>query len=164
MRIKVYIDTNIFIYAIIHHPVYGEVCSRILKSLKERKYDACGSLMVAIELLGSLSKINSTIARKAVELYLSLDMVILPIDEKIMSLASIINEVVNVGYDAIHAALMILNEVPITITNDRDNWFKLARNFNQIRKAIEKEGYEVGLKEMKVITPDNYLEWYKRIV
>jgi len=164
MKIKVYIDTNIFIYAIIHHPMYGEVCSRILKSLKEKKYDAYGSLMVAIELLGSLSRINSTIAKKAMELYLSLDMAILPIDEKILSLASIINEVVNVGYDAIHAALMILNEIPIIITNDKDDWFKLARNFNQIRKAIEGEGYEIGLNEMKVITPDNYLEWYKRII
>jgi len=32
MRIKAYIYTNIYVYAIIHHPVYGEQCAEILKN------------------------------------------------------------------------------------------------------------------------------------
>jgi len=31
MRTKAYIDTNIFVYAAIHHPQYGSSCAEMLR-------------------------------------------------------------------------------------------------------------------------------------
>ena len=44
-------------------------------------------------------------------------------------MAAIINEVVNVRYDSVHAALVILNDIPTVITNDLDDWIRISRNF-----------------------------------
>jgi len=161
--IKAYIDTNIFIYAIIHHPSYGALCSRILRDLGKGLYKPYGSLLVAIELLGALSKINPSIARKAVELYLALDMAILPLSEEIIDLSSIVNEVINVRYDAIHVALMMLHNVPVIITNDTDDWLKIAQNYDNIRKKAIEEGYKVNLPRVHVVTPEYYPKWYKNL-
>lgn len=127
MKIRAYIDTNIFVYAILHHPKYGHICSKILEDFRNKAYEPYGSIMVALELLGSLSKINPSIARKGTELYLSLDITILPLNTEALTLALLINEVVNIRYDAVHAAVMMLNDIPVIITNDTDNWLKLSR-------------------------------------
>ena len=91
------------------------------KKNREGVFEGYGSLMVAIELLGSSSKINTKIARKAVELYFSLNVNILPLNEEVLNLASVINQVVNVKYDSIHAAIVMLNKIPVVVTNDLDN-------------------------------------------
>ncbi|HIE32917.1 MAG TPA: hypothetical protein EYP81_02550 [Thermodesulfobacteriaceae bacterium] len=80
MRARVYIDTNIYVYAILHHPVYGESCAEILRDIGRGIYEAYGSTLVAIELLGALSKIDARVARRALEDYLSLDIRMLGVD------------------------------------------------------------------------------------
>jgi len=161
--IKAYIDTNIFIYAIIHHPSYGALCSRILRDLKRDIYKPHGSLLVAIELLGALSKIDPFIARKAVELYLTLDIAILPLNEETIDLAAIVNEIVNIKYDAIHVALMMLHNVPVIITNDSNDWLKIAQNYDSIRKKAIKEGYKISLSKIDIVTPKHYPKWSENI-
>ncbi len=156
MRIKAYIDTNIFIYAIIHHPTYGKVCARILGDLQNGVYEGYGSLMVAIELLGSLSKIDPKVARRAVELYFALNMRLLPLNEEVLTLASLLNEILNLRYDAIHAAAMMLNEVPIIITNDLDNWIKLSRNYAQVLEEVKNRGFNIKLSKLNVVSPATY--------
>ena len=161
--IKAYIDTNIFIYAIVHHPSYGEPCSRILRDLREGAYEPQGSLLVAVELLGALSKVRPSVARRAVELYLALDMPILPLNEETVGLASIVNEVTNVRYDAVHAALMMLHDVPVIITNDSDDWLRIARDYSAIRERALREGYRIDLPRIEVVTPDSYPKWHESL-
>ena len=161
--IKAYIDTNIFIYAIAHHPSYGAPCSRILRDFGKGVYEPQGSLLVAVELLGALSRVEPSIARRAVELYLALDIPILPLSVEAICLASIVNEVVNVKYDAIHAALMMLHDVPVIITNDVDDWLRIARDYDAIREMALREGYRIGLSRIEVVTPDSYPKWYESL-
>ena len=163
MRIKVYIDTNIYIYAIIHHPVYGEPCAEILRDISRGFYKVHGSMLVALELLGSLSKISPYVARRATEDYLSLDITMLDIDEDAVRLAAIINEVVNIKYDSIHASLMLLNNVPTIITNDLDDWHKVSRNLDKILEKIKGEGYTTMVNKLQVISPKEYEEWRKTL-
>lgn len=162
MRTKAYIDTNIFVYAVIRHPRYGDTCSRVLRDLG-RRFEAHGSHMVALELLGSLAKINTSIARRAVRLYLALDMPIHTINEEILHMASLINKTINIGYDSIHAAIMIANEIPAIITNDLDDWPKLASRYRRVRETLEKEGYTVDLEDIEIVSPDTYGDWAGRL-
>ena len=163
MKIRAYIDTNIFVYAILHHPEYGNICSKILEDFKDKVYEPYGSMMVALELFGSLSKINPSIARKATELYLSLDITILPLNTEALTLALLINEVVNIRYDAVHAAIMILNDIPVIITNDTDNWLKLSRNYEKVLEKLINEGYHISLTKVNVVTPNQYSKWYEKV-
>ncbi len=164
MKTKVYIDTNILIYAILHHPVYGEICTKILRDIEHGYYEAHGSLMVAIELLGALSKIDPLLARKAVDLYLSTEHILIhEITEDVIHLASIINEVVNMKYDSIHAAIMILNNISTVISNDEDDWLKLVNNYEAIRETIENETYIRTPRKLTLITPNEYRKWLMNV-
>ncbi|RLE94816.1 MAG: hypothetical protein DRN04_01860 [Thermoprotei archaeon] len=162
MKIKAYIDTNIFIYAIVKHPLLGETCTRILRDMKNKVYEAYGSHLVAIELMGALSKINPSSAKRALKLYLALDLTIVPLTEEVLTLAATINEVVNIKYDAVHAAITMLNNIPVVITNDRDDWLKLAENFDKVLSKVSEEGYRVSLKDIKIVTPNLYLMWLSK--
>ena len=164
MKTKVYIDTNIFVYAILHHPLYGKTCSNILRDMKKYYYEAHGSLMVAIELLGSLSKIDPSLAKKAVNLYLSIEqLTIHNISEDVIHLASLINDIVNIKYDSIHAAIMILNDIPIIISNDTNDWLKLINNYERIKENIEEKVYIKTPRKITLITPNNYSKWITKL-
>jgi len=161
MKIKVYIDTNIFIYAIIKHPRLGKICSKILKDMESRVYSGYGSHLVAMELMEALSKINPSIAKRALKLYLALNLTIIPITEEVLDLAATINEVVNIRYDAVHAALLMLNNIPVIVTNDIDDWLKLSKNFDKVLLKVAREGYKIDLKKVNVVTPSDYSTWIK---
>ncbi len=163
-KIKAYIDTNIFVYAILHHPGYGELCAEILRDIEKKIFEAHGSHFVALELLGSLSRISPHIARRAVEDYLSVDMTLLDIDIEAIRLASMINEEVNVKYDAVHAALMLLNNIPVVITNDVDDWERISKNFAKIVDKAKREGYLISIDKIEVVTPYNYKKWKNAMV
>ena len=158
-RTKVYVDTNIYLYAILHHPQYGQVCAEVLRDLGRGLFSAYGSTLVAIELLGALSKINPHIARRALEDYMALPITILELDETVLMVAALINEVVNVRYDAVHAALMALNGISNVITNDLDDWAKLARRFQDVIGHLQEEGYDVLISAIEVVSPDTYVSW-----
>jgi len=163
-KTKTYIDTNIYIYAILHHPEYGEICAEILRDIEKGIFETYGSDLVALELLGALSRVDPHIARRAVEDYLSIDMVLLSVNMEVIKLALVINEEVNVKYDAVHAALMMLSGIPVVITSDLDDWKKISRNFTKmVNKALE-EGYVISIDKIEVITPYNYKKWKNNIV
>ncbi len=163
MKIKAYIDTNIYVYAIIHHPMYGELCAEILKDTDKGIYEAYGSTLVALELLGALSKINPHAARRAIEDYLSLKLTLLNINEDIIRLAAIINEVVNIKYDSLHAALMLLNNISTIITNDLDDWYRVSKNLGKILEKVKREGYMITVNNLQIISPKEYRKWRKAI-
>gem|GEM_PF-397393 len=163
-RIKAYIDTNIYVYAILHHPVYGEVCSNIIRDIGRGLYEAHGSHMVAIELLGSLSRIDPSLARKAVELYLSSRHVVIhELSEDVIHLASIINELTNVRYDSVHAAVMLLNSIQVVISNDRDDWLRLLSKYDAIKEKVGRETYVKLPEVLSLVTPNEYREWVKNL-
>lgn len=157
-KIRAYIDTNIFVYAITHHPSLGNICAEILRDAYNNVFNAIGSFMVAIELLGSLSKIDANVASRALVDYLSLPFIILPIRIDVLKAAAIINSVVNLRYDSIHLALMILNKIPIIISNDMD-WKKAENNITEILEELNKEGFIIDSYSLKLITPKDYKNW-----
>ena len=54
----IYIDTNVFVYAIENHPKYGGACKRILIGIMNKKIDAACSILVLVELLNVLVKMH----------------------------------------------------------------------------------------------------------
>ena len=161
MKIKVYVDTNIYVYAIIHHPTFGNLCENVLIDIGRRLYEFHGSLLVAMELLGSLSKIDPYIAKKALEDYFALPLTLLSLNEEVLRFASIINEVANIRYDAVHAAVMLLNGISTIVTNDVDDWNCLKSHFNYVLARVKREGYDLSVNEIEVVTPDSYEKWKK---
>ena len=95
---------------------------------------------------------------------MSLEITLLHINEDVVRLAAIINEVVNVRYDSIHAALMFLNNIPTIITNDLDGWLKIRKSLGKILERLREEGYMVTVTELQVVSPKEYKEWRKSIV
>ncbi|MHA1593503.1 MAG: type II toxin-antitoxin system VapC family toxin [Candidatus Baldrarchaeia archaeon] len=158
-RKKAYIDTNIIVYAVIHHPVFGNTCAEILRDMRRGLFQAYGSIFVAIELLDALSKIDTYVAGRAINNYLAFPMEFLEMDESVIRASAIINEVTRIRYDSVHAALMLLNDIAAVITNDEDDWRKLKQNLDEVKKRFLEEGFITNVRELEVITPANYKEW-----
>jgi len=66
----IYIDTNIFIYAIENHPEYGEACKRILVDVEKGKLKACASILVLVDIINVLTKMNKIIEKRAENLWI----------------------------------------------------------------------------------------------
>ena len=164
MRTRVYIDTNIFIYAIFRDPKFGKICRTILRDMGSGLFDAYGSILVAIELLGAISKIDPTVASKATNLYFQLPHKILGVNPKILRMASHITDVVNLRYDSIHLAIMIENSIDKIITNDKDDWYRAKTSFKEIKEKLEKEGFESKIRGIEVITPEEYGSFKKALL
>lgn len=103
-------------------------------------------------------------ASRAVKLYLALGLDMLPLKVEVLGLASLINEEVNVGYDAVHAAIMMLNSVPVILTNDIDDWLKLAKQYSRVSERAKQEGYDIRLEKLEGVTPKEYSTLIKTLV
>jgi len=136
MKTSAYIDTNIYIYVALKHVDYFKKCKAILRDASGGKVSAYGSLFVATEILGSISKIDPYIAQEALKAYLSMAIHNLEITYESLQLSALINTVVNIGYDSIHAAVMILNGIDSIVTNDIDDWKRFEENYDRIKKML----------------------------
>jgi len=112
--------------------------------------------LVAVELLGSLSRVDPVLTREALRAYLAMPLRSLELTQETLLLASLINTVVNVGYDSIHASLVLLHGVSSVTTNDLDDWLRLKRNLNRIAKEARRNGSYVKAEELEAITPDTH--------
>ena len=54
----IYLDTNIIIYAIENHPKYGKACKKVLEDIEKKQLAAGASMLVLIESVNVLNKIN----------------------------------------------------------------------------------------------------------
>ncbi|MBM5805626.1 MAG: type II toxin-antitoxin system VapC family toxin [Candidatus Verstraetearchaeota archaeon] len=135
---RAYIDTNIFDYVALKHPVYGKACKRITDDIRDRKIEAHCSYLVPIEILGSLTKVDPEIAAGAVLALLSFPINMIPIDEAVLRRASSIMVEFGTTYDAVHAAAMEAEGLATIITEDVGHWGRP--------------------KHLKVIRPQKYLE------
>jgi len=127
-----YIDTNIFVYSALAHPVYGKPCKHIIDDIQNQKIKAYCSFLVATELLGSLAKIDKERAPVALNAFFSLPTKMLQIDEQVLLDAAEITRQSGVRYDSIHAACMRRNSLDTVITEDVTDWSKI-KNFQIIR-------------------------------
>ena len=122
-----YIDTNVFDYSALAHPVYGKACKQIIDDVQNKKIEAYCGFLVPIELLGSLAKINPEKAAVAVQIFFSLPINLIQIDERILQDAAGIMVESGVGYDSIHAACMQREGLDTIITEDIADWKKIKR-------------------------------------
>ena len=143
-------------YAVLHHPQYG--CAEILRDAARDLFEAYGSLLVTMELLGALSKIDPA-ASRAVKDYFLLMPRVLDLTEEAIKLACLINEIVNVRYDSVHLALMLLNQVETVITNDVDDWRRAAEGIGDVKDRARQEGFNVAFGGLHVVTPSTYAAW-----
>jgi predicted nucleic acid-binding protein len=131
-RLSFYIDTNIFDYSALAHPVYGKACKRIIDDIQNEKIEAYCSFLVPIELLGSLARIDTEKAAIAVAAFFSLPIGMIRIDEWIIQDAAAIMLDSGVSYDSIHAACMRSKGLDTIITEDTKDWKKI-KNVKIIR-------------------------------
>ncbi|MBI4162745.1 MAG: type II toxin-antitoxin system VapC family toxin [Candidatus Aenigmarchaeota archaeon] len=119
-----YIDTNIFVYAIENHPKYGVSCKKILEDVENKKIDVACSTLVLTELINVLVKIKK-VAGDKLNVKESISAVLsLPINWTDMSIFIIENAAsykYNVsGADYIHIATMEMNSISKIISADGD--------------------------------------------
>ncbi len=127
-----YVDTNIFDYSALAHPIYGKACKRIIDDIQNKKIEANCGFLVPIELLGSLARINPEKAALALTAFFSLPINMIQIDERILQTAATIMQESNVSYDAVHAACMRNRGLDTIITEDFADWKKI-KNVKIIR-------------------------------
>jgi predicted nucleic acid-binding protein len=120
-----YIDTNIFDYSALAHPVYGKACKHIIDDIQNKKIEAYCSYLVPMELLGSLARINTEKAAVALTAFFSLPINMIQIDESILQDAANIMIASGVSYDSIHAACMRAKGLDTIITEDAKDWKKI---------------------------------------
>lgn len=127
-----YIDTNIFVYSALAHPVYGEACKKIIDDIQNQKINAYCGFLVPIELLGALARIDPKKAALALEAFFSLPIKMIPIDERTLKDAAKLTIASGVSYDCVHAACMHNKGLDKIITEDATDWKKI-KNFKIIR-------------------------------
>jgi predicted nucleic acid-binding protein len=120
-----YIDTNIFVYSALAHPVYGKSCKQIIDDIQNEKIEAYCGFLVPIELLGSIARIDPERAAIAVDAFFSLPINMIQIDERVLESAATLTRQSGVSYDSIHAACMLTKSINTIITEDVIDWKKI---------------------------------------
>ena len=122
----IYVDTNVFIYAIENHPKYGESCKKVLLDIEYEKIKTSSSVLVLVEIINVLTKINKILKEqkkkpldisKNIDAILSLPITWFDLDFLIIKKASEYTYNVT-GVDYIHIATMEINSVPEIISAD----------------------------------------------
>jgi len=117
-----YIDTNVWIYAMIAHPKYGEKCKGILKKIEEEKLRASISTQVLGEVAGVLYskyKVKDTTSQLNAVLSYPIDIYITHPDV-IRVAAEYARDYSITPYDGIHIALAVEHNVKDIISADRE--------------------------------------------
>lgn len=120
----IYVDTNIFVYAIENHPKYGAHCKRVLIDIMNKKTDAACSVLVLAELLNVLVKIRKIVkenlnVRGSIQAVLSLPIKWFDMDFFILENAADYNYKIS-GIDYIHIATMQINGIREVISADAE--------------------------------------------
>jgi predicted nucleic acid-binding protein len=124
----IYLDTNVIIYAIENHPKYGKSCKKILEDIEAHKLEVSASVLVLVELINVLTKLNKILKRKGIkslnvrenmQAVLSLPIVWVDLDFFIIEKASEYAFEIN-GIDYIHIASMEVSSVSEVLSADKD--------------------------------------------
>ena len=119
----IYVDTNVFVYAIENHPKYGAACKKILIDVMNRKIDAACSILVLAELLNALVKMRK-LAKKldvkgSVQAVLSFPLTWFEMDFFVLENASEYTYNIS-GGDYIHVATMEINAIKKVLSADAE--------------------------------------------
>ncbi len=124
----IYVDTNVIVYAIENHPKFGASCKKILEDVEDRKLEACCSVLVLVELINVLKKLNDILLRQGgrklsikdnIEAVMSLPIVWMDLDFLVIEKASTYAFDIN-GVDYVHIASMELNSINEILSADKD--------------------------------------------
>ena len=124
----IYLDTNVIVYAIENHPRYGSSCKKILEDVEAGKLEASSSILVLVELVNVLKKLNDLLSvqgrrglsiKDNVEAVMSLPIVWIDLDFLVVERASAYSFDVN-GIDYVHLASMELNSISEILSADKD--------------------------------------------
>lgn len=124
----IYVDTNVIVYAIENHPKFGASCKKILEDVEDRKLEACCSVLVLVELINVLKKLNDILLRQGgrklsikdnIEAVMSLPIVWMDLDFLVIEKASTYAFDIN-GVDYVHIASMELNSINEILSVDKD--------------------------------------------
>lgn len=123
-----YLDTNVLIYAVENHPKYGKACKKILSDAESRKVKVCASILVLVEFLNVLTKINKILKRekkkpldteKNIDAVLSLPIIWYDLNFFLIKHASEYDYDIS-GVDYVHIATMELNMVHEILSADKE--------------------------------------------
>ncbi len=124
----IYIDTNVIVYAIENHPKYGKTCKKILEDIEAQKLEASSSVLLLVELINVLTKLNKILKRRGrkplsikenIQAVLSLPIVWIDLDLLIIEKASEYAFEIN-GVDYIHVASMEVTSIGEVLSADKD--------------------------------------------
>lgn len=123
-----YLDTNVIIYAIENESKYGKACKKILQDIEANKLEVSCSMLVLIEVLNVLTKINRILKeqgkeklniRKNIEAILSLPIKWLDINFVILKRAADYEYKVS-GIDYVHISSMEINSITEILSADKE--------------------------------------------
>ena len=124
----IYLDTNIIIYAIGKHSEYGKACEKILLDIESGKLKASSSILVLVEVINVLKKINKILKKEKkaqldikrnIDAILSLPIIWLELNFLIIKIASEYDYDVS-GVDYIHLSSMELNSIAKIVSADKE--------------------------------------------
>lgn len=123
-----YLDTNIIIYAIENDEKYGKSCKKILTDIQKNNLKACCSIIVLVEVINVLVKINKILKkenkeelniRKNIDSILSLPIVWFDLNFFVIKKASEYDYKIS-GVDYIHISTMELNSIKKVLSADAE--------------------------------------------
>ena len=120
----IYIDTNVFVYAIENHPKYGPACKKILTEIMNKKIDAACSVIVLAELLNVLVRMRKLTSgkldvKRSIQAMLSLPITWFDLDFFVLENAAGYNYNIS-GIDYVHIATMEINAIKKTVSADAE--------------------------------------------
>lgn len=116
---RAYIDTNIFVYSMFAHPVFGETCREIVDDLEAGVIQGVASTLVPLEVMSVAVEHDPSKAGIAVNSLYSLPLTIVEVSQDILLSASEIVSKYNLaGYDATHVATSLKSDTQTIISND----------------------------------------------
>lgn len=130
---KVFIDSNIFIYAAQAHPKFGESCKKILEDIESGKLEATTSVLNIAEVAEFIDRNeNRKASINVLELLLALPMGIEDVvKEHEVDALSIFSTPEANYFDTVFAAVMKEKFIDIIITND--SHFEGIKGINVIK-------------------------------
>ncbi len=124
----IYLDTNVIVYAIENHPRYGASCKKILEDVQDGRLEAGCSVLVLVELINVLKKVNDFLKKHRkptlnladnVDAVMSLPLTWLDLDFLAIERASTYSYDVS-GIDYVHISSMELGSITEIISADRE--------------------------------------------
>jgi len=143
--LRAYVDSNIFVYSMFAHPIFGKACKKIIDDLQIGVLQGIASTLVPMEVMSVAIEHDPSKADVTVTSMYSLPLTIVEISQDILLLASNIALKYSLsGYDAVHVATCLKSDTQTMISNDdelkRVNEIKLIKplDYEKLRKSTEK--------------------------